>query len=283
MTRHLLPLAALAALIAFGCDDDAVDEPANFVYPLAVGDTLVVDGTSHWSWYSPGIEHELLADSVYAFSLTLVCAEQGDFLGTPALRCEETLHWEGGEPLVHQVYYAQREAGLYLLGYEDGLGLLLGAAPDPRAPRFPAATPLASIAAGRGPTPAGKGAATEDLWIWTTPRQVFAYPLEPGRQWIYQLQGDPFRLEKRVVSSSEEEPGDGQGLRRFWTIDWYYDEGDDGQWDDRFDHEEVVDEFGLYRSDFRLEEIPVEDGDGNVVQVAEVRELTRRRGTQITN
>lgn len=279
--QALLAPLALGALLLAGCGDDSEDGGDAFVYPLAVGDTLVVEGQSAWTYYTPGLEHQLVGDSVYAFRTQWVVAEAGQFLGEPALRCDALSWWRDNEPVASSSYYAQRSGGLFLLGYDDAVGLFFDAAGGSVLPRAAAAGPLAGavVPSVRAPEP-GKGAATEERTVFENPRQVLAYPLEAGAQWIYQRQYDPWRIDKLVQSLTTEDPGDGLGPRRFAEIVWRFDLANDGAWDAQFDYLTVVDEFGLYRTDYRIDDLIVKDEDDVTIYVADVVEQSWREGAQ---
>jgi len=262
--------AALAALGLAGCDYGSGGPPERR-YPLAVGDRLELAGRTEVHYYTPGVDHRFVADSTFLFELALEVAEAGTLAGAPALRCVETLVWEGGEPLERETYYADRDEGLWLLGYRDGYSLLLGGGSGRPAPP----SPRGLAAALRGPLPPGpaaKGRAADDLVLYAAPRLVYAYPLDPGRLWTYQAAGDPFRVDRRVVSAGVADPGDGGGAREFVEIEWLFDADDDGAWDAGWEGTTVLDGDGLWRYEFARGDLELTDEDGEPEYAVDVAE-----------
>jgi hypothetical protein len=277
MTLRIALLAALAAALGVGCEEDS-PEPAVWRYPLEVGSMASWTGQSRISYYTPGVERRFVADSTFHFRLDLEVLEAGHLLGVPALRCIETLQWEGEEPLAGEVYYAADEDALWLLGLRGAGALVLGAgAPGLNCPAVERAL------AGRlrpGPA-AGKVAAKsratdEELVIFAVPRQVYAYPLEPGRSWVYQVEDEPFRIDRWVRGVQREDPGDGLGERSFIEIGWRFDEANDGHWDGEWNWTTILDEQGLYRYDHRREGLELFDETEQPLWSVDLREQAWR-------
>lgn len=218
-------LLLMLSVSLFSCEfssDINSTTPADFVYPLEIGNTWEYERVFESFNFRPDSLRDIFPYDKIVTSSTVEVKKDTTLLDT--LKCtvmQETL-FELGEILETWNYYENKPDGLYEYAYKSpGAGLTLPKQRDNiryhmAGMTFKGMREASDYFAKFLPS---YSSIADTLIYWDKPNKILAYPPEIGEEWIA-LEGNPFILHKQIVG--EELVSTDAGNFRCYKIHWIY-------------------------------------------------------------
>lgn len=265
--HHLGRLTLIPALVIFATACTwGPNSGDKFEYPLAVGHQWEYDRLFSTLTYNPD---SLAWVTDYAISSTIVVTiESMTTLSDtiPVYVLEEILTESENRVFESTSYYNNLPDGLYLYAYRNG-----GRATPKSMPKEK------YILGGREFGSIGEitdfivnsmskqVVINDSIRYESPPLQSIRSPLQIGAQWMLRTAGNPWRIEKRVVS--EETIAVPAGEFTCYKIQWLIDWSDKGEWDENIQFYDFVSTIGLVMRSSRFVDMVMRDAQGDSLGV----------------
>jgi len=239
----LIPLLLLACSRKF---QPTGPSSPDFRYPLRAGMQWVYDRQISTINNSDAINADAQTSRI---TVQVIGAE--NIFDTEAVKVRENID-AGGVTGINYQYYDNREDGLYLLG---SLGKAV-ALPKSSALTSPEGILRLSLWGFATPFPA-----SDSIYQKIPPKPALKYPLTPGAQWRFREQGQPRRIDKKVIAEMTiETPA---GSFHVIQLQWLLDFDGDGLFDDNVEFYDYIATSGLVKRSFLIKNLPLVDDSGH--------------------
>jgi hypothetical protein len=275
MNRLISVLLLLSFLPFLSCEKYKVPvgyDFSKFVYPLEIGNRWEYDRIFiSYNFRPDSIKNQIgLLDTIKTFSTVAISKQEWLKDSILTYQIVESLT-EYTTTVTSESYYFNLEDGLYLLAYK-GAGSAL---PKQRRSNkfifrglyFNNLTEISDYFTRLN----GRYKLTFDsLYYENPPLQIIKYPLEEGLQWTLRKAGEPFRIDRRVLSEQNIQvpAGNYRGIK----IQNLYDLDGDNEWDESTIYYDYISNKGLLKRSILIKDVIVADDSGQVIGLVDVRD-----------
>ena len=259
MKLHLnLLLLIFAIILITSCDKDPIGpQGSGLIYPLKVGNQWEYDRTFSTFNFRPDASNDYQYNDINITSsviIEIIRKEPGpDSINVFVL---QGILDENNRPLVSNSYYANLDSGLYFYAY-SGPGYVTPKASLKNNMLFNGSyfnniREITSYIINAVPK---NYILIDSLIHEIPPLQSLKYPFKLGSQWTYRSPGNPWHIEKKILSyETVKVPA---GSFNCYKIQWLYDMNQDSVWDDNIIFYDYVSEKGLIKRSILVKDIMI--------------------------
>ena len=273
MNRLIIVLLLLFFLPFFTCEkhqDPLGYDFSEFVYPLEIGNRWEYNRLFILFNFRPdSTKNQIESPDTIKSSLTVVISKQ-EWLKESTLTYQiyEYLA-EDSTTFTSESYYVNQEDGLYLFAYK-GAGSALPKQQQSnrfifKGLYFNRLTEVSDYFTGL----IGKYTLSIDsIYYENPPLQIIKYPIKEGLQWTLRKTGEPFRIDRLVLS--EENVPVPAGNYHSLKIQNLYDVDGDNEWDADIIYYDYIGNQGLLKRSLLIKDVVVTDDSGQLMGLVDV-------------
>ena len=225
----------------------------NFIYPLNIGNQWTYNASSIYSNVSPDSLKSALHNESIDLSVTVIGDTMLNYVKVYQLKESSNKY-----PSYNGFYYNSGD-GFYEYGYDNGGNIVLPKTKITKRFRFKGVyfNNVMEFINQKNETTRLSKIMNDTIIYFETPRLVYAYPLNIGREWIYSPKVTI--ISKEVIGKENVETK--IGVFECYKIRWKYDFNSDGIYDDDFYYYEYVSSKGLLKTEITMRNIAISSMD----------------------
>ncbi len=256
-TSTILIFLSLSLLLQCDKDKNPIESGlTSYFYPTAVGNQWEYDRSFSIFNFRPDSGNvSNPEDTIYSIS-TMQITNKTVLLDSITAYCFLETITENGITLSDESYYDNRENGFYLVAYHNAQASTMIPKINPerilsfKGYHFNNIKELKLFFT----KPVLQVCPTADSLIYENPPLLcLQYPVEIDSQWTYRESGNPWRIDKKVISKEEIEVPAGRFL--CYKIQWLYNMDHDSEWDEDIIFYDWICEKGLIRRSILFKDV----------------------------
>jgi hypothetical protein len=241
------------------------EESSRFVYPLETGNRWVYRTEIIRTNFEPQSLEDEFGSSETSSALCEVIGEQILLDSVKTMILGTTERTDRYQYVSHH-FYQETDEGLFILAYQNaGASIIYPKSESKRRLQFKDIhfTNIHALSNFMQQALPEQKIVSDSLIYENPPVQTLKYPLEPGSQWTYRHDFNPWRIDKTVIGKTVLNLD--IGVFECFHIKWLYDWDQNGVWDDDLWIDDYVGVEGLLKRTISFMSVGYVDESGNML------------------